>query len=145
MRSIVRQAIIRTMAVIFVGACALSEEQDPDDNKPTDQESAMSQLDLACTPPGLEVGPTTQTSNRYIDGYGSMSCNGKATITLQWRRWWGWVPLASVPVSYGQGDVHVRWDCYHTGIHDYMTTIWKYDGNNDYQHKDSNVIRVNCF
>jgi hypothetical protein len=92
----------------------------------------------------LDIGLTHRTGNDII-GYGSIrrACQGKATITVQWSRWFGWENLRSATVQGPGYDQEVRWNCTGSGTHEFRTIIESRVAG-DPQSKTSNTITATC-
>jgi len=116
------------LASVALGAVALAA---PASAETTSEQKAL----LEC----LDIGLTTRSGNT-IHGYGSIRrpCSGRATISIQWSRWFGWEDVRTETVV-GNGDHHIYWNCSGSGTHDFRTIINGTVAGN-YQSKISNVI-----
>ncbi len=135
-------SIAATMSIPGCMADSGTDESVTADPETPSESTASSEVTSNC----IQIGVTTQTGSRFIHGYASVSCAGSsANISIRRQRFFvGDDEFVTTPVSSGQGDVHVTYDCIGTGVHNFYTRIWGFNGIGDYVFKDSNNIRVSC-
>ena len=116
------------LASVALGVVAMTAPASAETN-------SSEQLLIEC----LDIGLTNRSGNT-IHGYGSIksACSGRATIAIQWSRWFGWENVTSESFTH-HGDHHIYWNCTNSGTHDFRTIISGTVAGN-YQSKVSNVI-----
>src|SRR4051794_9561440 len=103
----------------------------------------ISRSDLAAAGCRIYSGQTYKSGHYILGSMRFAACSGRATMSIQRSRWYGWEYMKQQTVSANPGTRTISYDCQGDGTYDYRTILeGRIAGNPVY--RESNHIRVSC-